>query len=190
MSYDIMPTIVEDATNLGGHLRNGANSDMIDNEDDEDNGMYETQQNGNGDYYGDYSECEAPAKRVNNGGVITPTTDGSNGFDSSNGGGGSMAIAALQSGAGSFSAVDRDANFEQLMVGMLEERDRLIERVATLEESLRDLRQRLHDAEKERDLLRQQLQPDWPKVSVILANHCVSSTFAMRIMALSADQFY
>lgn len=54
-----------------------------------------------------------------------------------------------------------DANFEQLMVSMLDERDKLME-------SLREAQERLGEVEKERDSLQRQINANLPQVSVFL----------------------
>lgn len=51
-----------------------------------------------------------------------------------------------------------DANFEQLMVSMLDERDKLME-------SLREAQERLGEVEKERDSLQRQINANLPQVS-------------------------
>lgn len=50
-----------------------------------------------------------------------------------------------------------DANFEQLMVSMLDERDKLME-------SLREAQERLGEVEKERDSLHRQINANLPQV--------------------------
>ena len=51
-----------------------------------------------------------------------------------------------------------DANFEQLMVSMLDERDKLVDSLKNEQEKVRDL-------EKERDSLQRQLNQNLPQVS-------------------------
>lgn len=58
-----------------------------------------------------------------------------------------------------------DANFEQLMVSMLDERDKLLE---TLRESQTQFQARLLETEKERDSLSRQLNANIPQVSASL----------------------
>lgn len=51
-----------------------------------------------------------------------------------------------------------DTNFEQLMVSMLDERDKLME-------SLREAQERLGEVEKERDSLQRQINANLPQVT-------------------------
>ena len=51
-----------------------------------------------------------------------------------------------------------DANFEQLMVSMLDERDKLVD-------SLKNEQEKVKDLEKERDSLQRQLNQNLPQVS-------------------------
>lgn len=60
-----------------------------------------------------------------------------------------------------------DANFEQLMVSMLDERDKLVESLRETQERLNDSEVRLKDVEKERDSLQRQIAANLPQVSVI-----------------------
>lgn len=57
-------------------------------------------------------------------------------------------------------------NLEQLMLSMLEERDRLLETLRDTQEKLSLLEHRLSDAEKERDLLQKQFEAGVPQVRV------------------------
>ncbi|CAG9132592.1 unnamed protein product [Plutella xylostella] len=59
-----------------------------------------------------------------------------------------------------------DANFEQLMVSMLDERDKLVESLRETQERLGDSEQRLKEVEKERDSLHRQIAANLPQVSV------------------------
>ena len=65
-----------------------------------------------------------------------------------------------------------DANFEQLMVSMLDERDKLVDSLKNEQEKTGDLEQKQKDLEKERDSLRRQLEQNLPQVRkiVILLN--------------------
>lgn len=60
-----------------------------------------------------------------------------------------------------------DANFEQLMVSMLDERDKLVESLRETQERLNDSELRLKDVEKERDSLQRQIAANLPQVSAI-----------------------
>lgn len=59
-----------------------------------------------------------------------------------------------------------DANFEQLMVSMLDERDKLVESLRETQERLGDSELRLKEVEKERDALHRQIAANLPQVSV------------------------
>ena len=58
-----------------------------------------------------------------------------------------------------------EANFEQLMVNMLDERDKLMETLRETQEQLNDNQGKLTDVEKERDSLQRQLVSHMPQVS-------------------------
>lgn len=58
-----------------------------------------------------------------------------------------------------------EANFEQLMVNMLDERDKLMETLRETQDQLNEMRNKLSEAEKERDSLQRQLQANLPQVS-------------------------
>ncbi|CAF2504217.1 unnamed protein product [Rotaria sp. Silwood2] len=55
-------------------------------------------------------------------------------------------------------------NIEQLMVSMLEERDKLQEKLHETEETLNNSQQKLIDTEKERDILLRQLSLNAPQL--------------------------
>ena len=57
-----------------------------------------------------------------------------------------------------------DANFEQLMVSMLDERDKLVESLKNEQEKTTDLEHRVKELEKERDSLNRQLNQNLPQV--------------------------
>lgn len=61
-----------------------------------------------------------------------------------------------------------EANFEQLMVNMLDERDKLVETLRETQEQLTDNQSKLQDVEKERDSLQRQLVAHLPQVLIIL----------------------
>lgn len=56
-----------------------------------------------------------------------------------------------------------EANFEQLMVNMLDERDKLMETLRETQETLSETQTKLSDVEKERDSLQRQLQANLPQ---------------------------
>lgn len=58
-----------------------------------------------------------------------------------------------------------EANFEQLMVNMLDERDKLMETLRETQEQLAEMQSKLAEVEKERDSLQRQLQSNMPQVS-------------------------
>jgi hypothetical protein len=59
-----------------------------------------------------------------------------------------------------------DANFEQLMVSMLDERDKLMDSLREAQERLNEMEGKLGDCEKERDSLHRQINANLPQVSV------------------------
>lgn len=61
-----------------------------------------------------------------------------------------------------------EANFEQLMVNMLDERDKLMETLRETQEQLSETQNKLTDTEKERDSLQRQLVAHLPQVSTNL----------------------
>lgn len=58
-----------------------------------------------------------------------------------------------------------DANFEQLMVSMLDERDKLMDSLREAQERLVETEGKLRDVEKERDSLQRQINANLPQVS-------------------------
>ncbi|XP_017855394.1 liprin-alpha-1 isoform X2 [Drosophila busckii] len=56
-----------------------------------------------------------------------------------------------------------DANFEQLMVSMLDERDKLMDSLREAQERLGETELKLHDVEKERDSLQRQINANLPQ---------------------------
>lgn len=59
-----------------------------------------------------------------------------------------------------------DANFEQLMVSMLDERDKLMDSLREAQERLGEAEVKLTDTEKERDSLQRQINANLPQVRV------------------------
>ncbi len=57
-----------------------------------------------------------------------------------------------------------DANFEQLMVSMLDERDKLMDTLRETQVRLAETENRLAEVEKERDSLQRQLSANLPQV--------------------------
>jgi uncharacterized protein Yka (UPF0111/DUF47 family) len=58
-----------------------------------------------------------------------------------------------------------DANFEQLMVSMLDERDKLMDSLREAQERLNEMEGKLGECEKERDSLHRQINANLPQVS-------------------------
>ena len=63
-----------------------------------------------------------------------------------------------------------DANFEQLMVNMLDERDKLMETLRETQETLAAREAKLQEIERERDALQKQLQSSTPQVRFLFSN--------------------
>lgn len=57
-----------------------------------------------------------------------------------------------------------DANFEQLMVNMLDERDKLMETLRETQDQLAMSQNKVHEVERERDAYQKQLQASTPQV--------------------------
>lgn len=60
---------------------------------------------------------------------------------------------------------NEEGNFEQLMVQMLDERDKMMETMREHQERLQDTETRLTEVEKERDALNRQLNANIPQVN-------------------------
>ncbi|CAF3329567.1 unnamed protein product [Rotaria socialis] len=67
---------------------------------------------------------------------------------------------------GSDNGEEAHTNIEQLMVSMLEERDKLQEKLHETEETLNSSQQKFIDIEKERDILLRQLSLNTPQVCI------------------------
>lgn len=63
-----------------------------------------------------------------------------------------------------------DANFEQLMVSMLDERDKLVDSLKNEQEKTSELEAKLKEVEKERGSLQRQLNQNLPQVRIIVAS--------------------
>lgn len=68
---------------------------------------------------------------------------------------------------GSNSGAGDEANFEQLMVNMLDERDKLMESLRETQEDLNETKSKLTEVEKERDSLQRQLSANMPQVLLL-----------------------
>lgn len=64
-----------------------------------------------------------------------------------------------------------DANFEQLMVSMLDERDKLMDSLREAQERLNEMESKLGECEKERDSLQRQINANLPQVSILYLRH-------------------
>lgn len=59
-----------------------------------------------------------------------------------------------------------EANFEQLMVSMLDERDKLMESLREAHDRIQDTDGKLQDTQKERDSLQRQMNANLPQVRI------------------------
>ena len=66
-----------------------------------------------------------------------------------------------------------DANFEQLMVNMLDERDKLMEALRESQDLQVQTQSKLQDIEKEKEALQRQLQSTQPQVNVRTCLFCL-----------------
>lgn len=64
-----------------------------------------------------------------------------------------------------------DANFEQLMVSMLDERDKLMDSLREAQERLNEMQAKMLGCEKERDSLQRQLAANLPQVRLLPSIH-------------------
>lgn len=72
---------------------------------------------------------------------------------------------SVSSQRGSQNGTDAEANFEQLMVNMLDERDKLLESLRETQETLIQSQTKLQDVLHERDVLQRQLNSALPQVN-------------------------
>ena len=80
-------------------------------------------------------------------------------------------ISQRSSQFGSGSGAGDEANFEQLMVNMLDERDKLMESLRETQEELNEIKTKLTEVEKERDSLQRQLLSHMPQVCLLFTLH-------------------
>ncbi|GFY41147.1 liprin-alpha-2 [Trichonephila inaurata madagascariensis] len=66
-----------------------------------------------------------------------------------------------------------EANFEQLMVNILDERDKLLETLRDTQENLANTHIKINDLSKERDSLQRQLQANLPQATLTRTVSCV-----------------
>ena len=71
-----------------------------------------------------------------------------------------------------------DANFEQLMVSMLDERDKLMDSLREAQERLNEMEGKLGETEKERDSLHRQINANLPQVSARTKYKSLSTCFS------------
>lgn len=83
-----------------------------------------------------------------------------------------------------------DANFEQLMVSMLDERDKLVESLRETQERLGDSEQRLKEVEKERDSLHRQIAANLPQVSLPTLLHAQASVLSHLLINIYYKKVY
>lgn len=80
-----------------------------------------------------------------------------------------------------------DANFEQLMVSMLDERDKLMDSLREAQERLNEMESKLGDCEKERDSLHRQINANLPQVSFVnisflsITRHLLHTVYVPRL---------
>ncbi|KAF4802032.1 Liprin-alpha-1 [Turdus rufiventris] len=84
-------------------------------------------------------------------------------------------------GSGSPLQSDADSHFEQLMVSMLEERDRLLETLRETQETLALTQGKLHEVGHERDSLQRQLNTALPQKSLELVFHFTNSVECTKV---------
>lgn len=79
-----------------------------------------------------------------------------------------------------------DSNFEQLMVNMLDERDKLMESLREKQEALEIMEAKLLESNKDRELMQKQLQQTTPQVikSDVLARSLNLDTIILTFMIL------
>lgn len=80
-------------------------------------------------------------------------------------------------GSGSPSQPDADSHFEQLMVSMLEERDRLLDTLRETQETLALTQGKLHEVGHERDSLQRQLNTALPQVWMLFTWNSTDACF-------------
>lgn len=75
-----------------------------------------------------------------------------------------------------------DANFEQLMVNMLDERDKLMETLRETQEELMISKAKLQELERERDLLQKQIQCNAPQVLIVFHNCIIIVVYVLEFL--------
>lgn len=72
-----------------------------------------------------------------------------------------------------------ESNFEQLMVNMLDERDKLMETLRETQETLGATQAKLQEVEKDRNNLQKQMSATTPQVSMSLIIYLIISKIAL-----------
>lgn len=81
-----------------------------------------------------------------------------------------------------------DANFEQLMVSMLDERDKLMESLRETQERLGEAETKLVEVEKERDSLQRQISANLPQVRATYSTHSFNfEIFAFAVSSIDSS---
>lgn len=80
-----------------------------------------------------------------------------------------------------------DANFEQLMVSMLDERDKLVDSLKNEQEKTGDLEGKVKDLEKERDSLQRQLNQNLPQVRLQRTVHNTPIIYLQEFATLTKE---
>ena len=70
-----------------------------------------------------------------------------------------------------------DANFEQLMVSMLDERDKLVDSLKNEQDKTAELEVKQKELEKERDSLRRQMEQNLPQVRKVKQQACINKPY-------------
>lgn len=78
-----------------------------------------------------------------------------------------------------------DSNFEQLMVNMLDERDKLMDQLRDVQDQLHDNTQKLKDTEREREALEKQLNSSAPQVGNLCLNYLLRSGAGLQPFSIS-----
>ncbi|KAG1949490.1 liprin-alpha-4 [Pimephales promelas] len=88
---------------------------------------------------------------------------------------------SVSSQRGSQNGTDAEANFEQLMVNMLDERDKLLESLRETQETLIQSQTKLQDVLHERDVLQRQLNSALPQpIDVFKGPHDIAMSCGNR----------
>lgn len=86
-----------------------------------------------------------------------------------------------------------ESNFEQLMVNMLDERDRLMESLRESQEAFAVTQAKLQEAERDRDAFQKQLSSTQPQVglsSLFIPNNCASQVSVQVLLYLANGNIF